>query len=156
MIQRVQTLFLLATAISLIVLLFVPIWGADVLGGTTKAELDAYNLSYSVAGAEAKSESTIYIAALAILGTLTAFFTIFKFKNRKLQLTMGWLNMLIISGIIGTFFIGISKAHDIIGPEKGTYNIGFFLPLVAIITTYMANFYIKKDEKLVRSMDRLR
>lgn len=159
MIQRVQTLFLLATAILMVLILFFPIWGGHTSGAESFfVSLDAFELKQTDAqGGLIKSESAIYIAALALLSAITTFFTIFKFKNRKLQVTLCMLNLLIISGVIGCFFLAISKGQELLGAEKTEgFKIAFFLPIVALITTFLASNFIKKDEKLVRSMDRLR
>jgi hypothetical protein len=39
---------------------------------------------------------------------------------------------------------------------RGMFKPGYFLPLGAMIFNSLANRYIKKDEDLVRSVDRIR
>jgi hypothetical protein len=39
---------------------------------------------------------------------------------------------------------------------KGDFEIGFFVPLLALIFNSLANRFIRRDEKLVRSVDRIR
>ena len=156
MIQRVQTLFLLGASILLILILFFPIWSAE--GANLKAIADAYSVKVLNENSQVvKEESTVYIAALAILSAITAFFAIFQYKNRGLQVRLGLLNILLISGIIGCYFIAISNGQEAIPmEEESSFKISFFLPLIALLFTLLANRFIKKDEKLVRSADRLR
>ena len=67
---------------------------------------------------------------------------------------LGRLNMilnLIILGILSYYLLNLSGEIEI--SEKG---IGSAIPLVTIILLVLANRAIKKDEDLVKSVDRLR
>jgi len=97
------------------------------------------------------------ISGFAILSTLVACFSIFKFKKRPLQLKLGMLNTLLLCGVLGTVFYYQNAANNIFDPEKyGQFKIGFFLPVIALVFNILANKFIRKDEKLVRSVERFR
>lgn len=54
-------------------------------------------------------------------------------------------------GILIYWLLNLSGGIQI--PEKGIEPI---FPLIAIVCLFIANMYIKKDERLVKSVDRLR
>lgn len=136
MIQRKQSLFLLMVLILNILLYFsIPLW-------------------------KLKTEEWVYVtsflpAQLAILVSfLITFATIFLYKNRKLQFVLGRINILINFFAIG-FIVAtaLSLPGEMEISEKG---IGGLLPLVSIVFIVLANKAIKKDEDLVKSVDRFR
>lgn len=159
MIQRIQTIYLFVAAIALALVLFFPIWTADTLPEIKPIKhlvLDATQLNTSI-DENSQSSSTIYIAAIALLGAINALFTIFQFKKRKLQIKLGMLNILLISGLIASMVLAINKGQQYVGTTaKEQFGIAMFLPAIALICTLLANRAIKKDEALVRSVDRLR
>lgn len=174
MIQRVQTLFLLAVGISMFVFLFVPLWKKEVkqtsdsissAQAMDKVVLNSFKASYvrsetSNAGIVSKKlgeKNTFYIGGLAILAALTALFSIFQFKNRLLQIKLGFLNSLLMSALLGTIFLGIHHGKELMQePGQEDFLIGFYLPVIALLMNLLANRFIRKDEDLVRSVDRLR
>lgn len=90
---------------------------------------------------------------------ILAIFILFKFKNRKLQLKLGNLNYLFLATFIISSYLSIMNISNILelGENvKTTYYIGFYLPIAAITFQFLANRGIKKDEKLVKSVERLR
>lgn len=155
MIQRVQTLFLLAVAILMILVLVFPIWSNQ--GESMEAVLGAYNIKVIQNDQVIRQESVWYIAAIALLSALTALFSIFQFRNRKLQLKLNMLNNLLIAATIGAFVAAIDAAGELLqNPQAPSFKVSFFLPVAALIFNILASRSIRKDEKLVRSMDRLR
>jgi len=85
---------------------------------------------------------------------LLAFVSLISYTNRKLQLNLNRINILInliLLGLLAYMLLNISGEMEI--SEKG---IGSFLPFVSIIGLVLANRAIKKDENLVKSVDRLR
>ncbi|HEX8545453.1 MAG TPA: DUF4293 domain-containing protein [Cytophagaceae bacterium] len=169
MIQRIQTIFLFLTAALLVGLLFVPIWENQEMTNGARAGrllLDAFKLQFisepNITGSEITKmlipeKNVIYIAVLALSAALSSLFSITRFANRILQLKLGMLTSLLISALLGSIFLAIKQGNDVLTTtNKGEYLIGFFLPVVALISNMLANRFIKKDENLVRSVDRLR
>ena len=101
-------------------------------------------------------ESILYkiIPIAFIVSALLAFATIFLFKNRQLQFVLGRVNILINLFLLGLLiYLSLTLSGETAVSEKG---IGMFLPIVAILLLVLANKAIKKDEDLVKSVDRLR
>ncbi|MBT8319894.1 MAG: DUF4293 domain-containing protein, partial [Gramella sp.] len=80
--------------------------------------------------------------------------SIFMFKNRKLQFVLGRLNIILNLFLLGVFvYWSLTLPGEMDISEKG---IGMFLPIISIVFIVLANKAIKKDEDLVKSVDRLR
>jgi hypothetical protein len=143
MIQRVQTVYLLITAIISGVLIFVfNLWKS------IEKSIFALDLL--------KSESNVLklIPILFLVSAMLAFVAIFIFKNRKLQFVIGRLTILINLILLGLLiYVSLTLPGEASVSEKG---IGMFIPILAILLLVLANKAIKKDEDLVKSVDRLR
>ena len=93
-----------------------------------------------------------YFGGLYVLiaaGTLIPFISIFLYKNRKLQIILNYLNILLFLLILG---IGAGLYFH---STRFAY-ISFSIPLINIILTFLVIRAIKKDENLVKSLDRIR
>ncbi len=135
MIQRIQTLYLLVVAVVAGGLIFVcNLW--------TNQDVIVF----------AKDE-TIALSAF-LLSAALALFSIFNFKNRQFQFVLGRLNIILNLILLGFFvYQSLNLSGETTVSEKG---IGMFLPIVSIVFLVLANKAIKKDEDLVKSVDRLR
>tara|TARA_B100000795_G_scaffold189935_1_gene144636 strand:- start:247 stop:639 length:393 start_codon:yes stop_codon:yes gene_type:complete len=130
MIQRVQSLFFFFSAICSITIVY------------TFPVLQDSTTSYLLKEHFADARLFVFLsAALSI-------FAIFQFKNRKRQQLIASISRLMITV---AFFL-IVFLHR----EEEVFGIGMILLLVPYITLITANFFIKKDEKLVKSADRIR
>ena len=89
----------------------------------------------------------------AIFG-ITSFVAIFLYKNRKRQLWVARI-LLLIFIIVFLYICYIFWQVLHFRPDKVTAVIGLISPVSAILT-FLAIKAIQKDEKLVRSLDRLR
>ncbi len=89
--------------------------------------------------------------------TLLAFLSIFLYKNRKLQLLLCGFNYLfmLISGVLMYFYIMDGKAW-MAAAESSELHYAFLIALILPIWNFMAMRGIMHDERLIRSMDRLR
>ena len=101
------------------------------------------------------------LLVMAGVAAFEAFIAIFFFKNRSLQVNIvgGMIFSLII--LIGLAFWQFKEQSNQVlsAAYKGNFNVSLtgFIPLVlAFILAILAIRAIKKDEKLVRSADRLR
>ena len=155
MLQRIQSLFLLAVIMCVTILMFLPI--ANVVVGDNVWQLSAFQFS-DVSGSNL--EGFVPIGIVAVLISVVALITIFLFKNRGLQMKLCKLNLLLISVLLVAcvFFteIVIDKEDPIFAGAKVQYQFAVALPIVALIFNYLAIRFIKKDDDLVRSADRLR
>lgn len=155
MIQRIQSVFLLLLAIAMIVLLFIPIWQETTPQANQNLELTAFQLTNSAAASNATS--TIAIGILAIISACVALYEIFQFKNRLTQIKLGMLNTLLIAALLGAIiYYSLFVGEEINPAIEGERELGFYFPVVALLLNSLANRFISRDEKLVRSVDRLR
>ncbi|TPG34041.1 DUF4293 domain-containing protein [Flavobacterium pectinovorum] len=136
MIQRIQTIYLILAFIATSVLmLFIPLW--TLKGGA----LFYFN------------QDPIYTVIVG-LSTMLTIVSIISFKKRQNQFVMNRLNIILNLILLGLFvYRSLNLSGETAVSEKG---IGMFLPIVSIVLLVLANKAIKKDEDLVKSVDRLR
>lgn len=145
MIQRKQSLWLLIAALMNGATFITPLykWHDTTNGGDIARELRVNDHYPSL------------IAALVI--TILPLFAIFMFRIRKRQIGMTTAAILGTMSFIGMMLSRVSAVNKMIPPPSGgTYWAGAILPVIAIIFMILAILGIRRDEKLVRSMDRLR
>ena len=93
----------------------------------------------------------LFLCAVLIL---VGFFSILSYKNRKRQIFLNnissFINALLL-GLLAYWLLNLSGGIQF--PEKGIEPI---FPLISMISLLIANVFIKKDDRLVKSVDRLR
>ncbi|MBJ2174996.1 DUF4293 domain-containing protein [Aureibaculum sp. A20] len=144
MIQRIQSLYLLLAAICSVVLIqMFYLWSNG--SGASFYALDLFK----------ESEFTLkVIPVLFVISGVMSVVSVFMFKQRKNQFVINRFNILvnfILLGILIYHLLTLSGESQV--SEKG---IGAFLPIVVVVLLAIANRAIKKDEDLVKSVDRLR
>lgn len=144
MIQRIQTIYLLFAAI--------------VSGGLTfvfSLWTNVEKILFFAIDAFTSNDLLIkFIPILFVVSALLSIITIFLFKNRKLQFVLGRLNILTNLFLLGLLiYQSLNLSGETVVSEKG---IGLVLPIIVIFLLAIANKAIKKDEDLVKSVDRLR
>jgi hypothetical protein len=99
-------------------------------------------------------QSQVYTVLLGLSTTLTLL-SIVSYKKRQNQFVIGRLNIILNLILLGLF---VYRSLNLSGetPAVSEKGIGMFLPVVAIVLLVLANKAIKKDEDLVKSVDRLR
>lgn len=136
MLQRIQTIYLLVAAIISAGLIFVfNLW-------ITKSEVSFF-----------AKDDMLYLSMFLGSAALSLV-AIFMYKNRQNQFVLGRLNIILNFILLGLFVyrsLNVSGETDV--SEKG---IGMLLPIFSIVFLVLANKAIKKDEELVKSVDRLR
>lgn len=101
-----------------------------------------------------KDFDNIYILSLFASVIVLSLITIFLFNNRKLQFVLVRFNILINIILLGVFgYYTQTLSGETLVSEK---EIELVIPFVSIVFLYLANKAIKKDEDLVKSVDRLR
>jgi hypothetical protein len=136
MIQRIQTLYLFLAA------------------GISAGLIFVFHLWTNNEGVKVFAHYNYTFLGLFIGSALLSVISIFMFKKRKFQFILGRLNIIlnfILLGIFVTQSLNLSGETNV--SEKG---IGILLPIFSIVCLVLANKAIKKDEDLVKSVDRLR
>ena len=157
MIQRVQSLFLLVAAVAAIAVLFIPIGNIIDVSGLCLYQYDAFSLKKEGVGVW----STLYIAILWGASAILSLVTIFMFKNRPRQVMMNGINMLLMLAALVTMLyiypnLVFEKKQFVTSTSMLEFNRLVLISLVPAVCLYLANMFIKKDEKKVRAADRLR
>jgi TRAP-type uncharacterized transport system fused permease subunit len=148
MIQRKQSIFLLVVVINAVVGFMLPIL-------ELRSELTHIPLTIIPWQANYNQSTYIYIPFIInIFIILLTLFTIFKYTNRVIQHKLANLLVLLCVFLMGSFFLYPSS--EIPANITVNYKLSAFLPIISAIFAYLAAHYIKKDEQLVRSADRIR
>jgi hypothetical protein len=136
MLQRIQTIYLIISA-ALIGAIY--IW---------------FPIIVSEEGIVIVRNDEPIIVGLIFGSILLTFISISSYKKRKSQFVMNRLNIILNFFLLGVFvYRTLTLSGETLVSEKG---IGVFLPIISIVFLVMANKAIKKDEDLVKSVDRLR
>lgn len=150
MIQRKQTIWLLLAALSILLSFFFPfgIHTASTLETTTITETDL------------NAKTNMVVMILSILSAAFSFFLIFLYGNRKLQMKLCLLGVLIAVGILGfelfTAFQTSEGNKFAFGVFGSKLYIGIIVPVLTMFFLMLGYNGIKQDEKLIRDSDRLR
>lgn len=156
MLQRIQSVLLAIVAVLGIVFSFVPVLGFA--GYEASFVMNAYKtVNIETSEAIAKNMGVGVLQGIIILIVIIV---IFLFKNRGLQMKLAKLNILLLALQIAALVFYTDTARTAIGPNPGdvivSFKFGCVIPLISLILTYLAIRFIKKDDDLVRSADRLR
>jgi O-antigen/teichoic acid export membrane protein len=129
MLQRIQTIWIFLAILGAI---FLFITGQD----------------FSVFGA------VPFISVVCVALVLVGFISILSFKDRKRQILLNKISIMInalLLGLLAYWLLTLPGGIDF--PEKGIEPL---FPLISIICLLLANVSIRRDERLVKSVDRLR
>ncbi|MEA5427134.1 DUF4293 domain-containing protein [Arcicella lustrica] len=159
MLQRIQTLLLLVVAVAMAaVTASLPIWEKSSATLNEKVRLTAFSLEHLKGDTIVSNDSTAVIGILGIIVVCIAIFSITQYKKRVLQMTLGLINSVLIAISLGICFYQVFKVGvPMFEPEvQGNYGAGFAAAVVAMLANMIANRFIRRDEMLVKSSDRMR
>ena len=154
MIQRIQSIFLLLCSACFAVLF---------LHGTPFITLEGDQASIQSINNAMLNDGIFDISdhlllfIITIIGAVLSFVCIFLFKNRSIQIKLTRLAIVLAIILLILCIILFVQGYDAI--NVGTEVIvdyGILLPIGAVIFGGLAAYYIGKDSRLVKSMDRLR
>lgn len=135
MIQRIQTIWLLLAAAASFATLKLSFYSG------TKDN----NLFEELTGS-----SNFFLMILSVAVGLVAMITIFLYKNRKLQIRLSLLGIVLQLAALAVYFQQ-TKTY-----VQGSFTLTSALSFVIPVFFILAWLGIRKDEKLIKSMDRLR
>ena len=136
MIQRIQTVYLLVV---ILISGILPFW---------------VNLWSDASGNEIFAKNEIFISIAFYASSVLALIAMVLFKKRKNQFVMNRLNLIFNLFLLGFFvYRSLNLSGETMVSEKG---IGMLIPVISIVFLVLANRAIKKDEDLIKSVDRLR
>ncbi|MCZ4318005.1 DUF4293 family protein [Aequorivita viscosa] len=136
MIQRIQTIYLMVSALIMGALFM---WFPIILGEDGTVIID---------------RREPLVLCLIFISIALAIISILSFKKRQTQFVINRLNIISNFVLLGVFvYRSLTLSGETLVSEKG---IGVLLPIISIVFLVLANKAIKKDEDLVKSVDRLR
>jgi len=96
----------------------------------------------------------LVMAIISLVVCLLSIFSISQFKKRQLQFVLNRLSIIFNFILISLFiYHSLKLSGDVVSSMK---DIEVFLVLISIVLLVFANKFIKKDEDLVKSVDRIR
>ncbi|CAF3939994.1 unnamed protein product [Rotaria sp. Silwood1] len=141
MIQRKQTLWLLFAAIAALLTLKFPFYTGNTIKDTVTGIKSFEQLN---------ARFDILITILSVAIGVAALITIFLYSDRKKQILFTAINCVVSIVVIVLYYLQTKKFVD------GAYSITSILVLAVPVLLIMAIVGINKDEKLIKSVDRLR
>lgn len=157
MIQRIQSIFLLSTIVLLVILSF----GTPLLSFQSldfKYVLSATSLKkINVDGTLIQTDSIpFYFVSLALI--VLTFFSMILYKNLKRQLSLVRLTTLLyfIAMVALGFMYFLGKYFTGEETDQVSFSFGFYLFISGFVLLLLASAGIKKDKKLIESVDRIR
>ena len=150
MIQRIQTLYLLAVVALGVALIWQPV--VHLVTPEEADELQVWELS-ALGGAPLQGLWGLLLTTILI--PVLALVDIFLYKKRLLQARLNIFTIMLCLGYYGVLALYIWQAKLALGVEWHILPWASF-PLVCMVLTLMATRRILKDEALVRAADRIR
>ena len=149
MIQRIQSVYFLLACILMVVTVFSPLLIVDING------LQATFNSCGVYTDNIQFHTWGVITVAGICGLLPLI-NIFLFKRRKVQIKVANVTSILILFFFVTLFAYFYALSNKFGATFVNVQYGIVLPLVALIFNMMAVQKVKKDESLIKSLNRIR
>jgi uncharacterized membrane protein len=140
MLQRLQTVWLLLVAVLAFVSLKVSFFSGNILVENAK---QFQNFT---------AMSNMLIMILTVGVGIASLITIFLFKDRKLQIKIGFAILAVAVLNIVLYYLQTKNYV----PEEWTFDITSLITIAIPFLLFLAIRGIYKDEKLVKSVDRLR
>jgi hypothetical protein len=141
MIQRKQTIWLLLCIICMVLSIYIPFGTHSYTAPTdTMVQTNKLFANYSII-------SILLVAITAV----AAGFAIFLYKQRGTQKLICCLGILLSIGLTAYEFLTANQIT-----KNFVVSFGIALPAICVVLFFMAFVGIRKDEKLLKSIDRLR
>lgn len=148
MIQRIQSLYILLSAILMGLLFVLPF--AEII-----QDNELYVFSFrGIVTQGTVEENGLSLALFIGLIMLLHVYTLFCYKKRILQIRLLVFSILLLIGLFGLFYFFTYYTFG--DTAKISFKIAVVFPLIAVILDYLAIRSIGKDEALIRSVDRIR
>ncbi|PWK73751.1 uncharacterized protein DUF4293 [Mucilaginibacter oryzae] len=155
MLQRIQSIYLLFAGLVLLALFFFPL-AHNVYIDDKPSSIMVTGIYQDVNGVQQHTQSFVALSVITGIVALVPLVIIFLYKNRKQQIALCYSAMLVLIGYSFWMAQTVKSAAGSITLDTHTMGIGLFLTSLSIVLIILAKKNIQKDEKLVRSADRLR
>lgn len=151
MIQRIQSVYLFLAVVALSLLFFFPL-----ANFSNNQDIIIFSIQGFSRFSPLEQTPTWPLLVINVLSIALTTITIFLFKNRPLQIRLTRFALMLNLGFIAlTYFVyGDHLAKQIKMPVN--YELGSFLPVIALAFHVLAIYAINRDERLIKSIDRIR
>jgi len=156
MLQRIQSVYLLLASLAILALFLFPL-AHNVYVDNKPINIMVMGVYQDVNGQQQLTDHFVALTAVTAIVGIIPLIIIFLYKNRKQQIALCYSSVLVIIGY--SFWIAqAAKAATGGGVtlDFKNFGIGLFLCPLAILLYIFAIKGIQRDEKLVKSADRLR
>ena len=149
MIQRIQSVYLAIAIICLALLFIFPFSSYPGM---------EFNLMELTNSSESGVKILYPLVVNVMISIILSVLSIISFKNRKRQQLFNKINFVVLLVLLIVMFWDFNTIASQLPIERSdiSFGVGLFLPIVALISLLMANRAISQDEKLIKSMDRIR
>lgn len=144
MIQRIQTVWLLVAGLLTLATFELAFYKADLKDGVTSKMLTTVN-----------TPNILVYMAVIVLAAI-CFGAIALFKKRPLQSRLCLLGIVVSIGLLILEDHQVDVAEAMATFSSGSWRPGIALPILIIVALILAMRGIRKDQKLVKSLERLR
>lgn len=157
MIQRIQSIYLLISAIITVLFAFLTFASFEI--NENVYYMKVLGLYYQDTAEVLFEAPNMSLSAVVVFGILLALSAIFQYKNRTMQLRLVSLGIVAQLASIALVFFATSFIPEVLF-EGTTPQINYtwvsFLPVCSVVFMVLAMRGIKKDEALLKSLDRIR
>jgi glucan phosphoethanolaminetransferase (alkaline phosphatase superfamily) len=161
MIQRIQSVFLLLAAVLNGLAIFLPLWqfigkyDHEVISGMGII-VDFHDTTPDVRLSFSEHVPHILFFVTSMAATAMLLFTLLRFSDRALQMRLCVAALALLMVSMAALVWLAQQGPFKIGAAESTAHYGFFFPIVAMLFAWLALRAIRKDEELVRSVNRIR
>lgn len=155
MLQRIQSIYLLFAALVILALFLFPVAHGIYLNNVPST-IKVTGIYQDVNGAQTLTTPFTMLSIVTVIVGLVPLVIIFLYKNRKQQINLCYGAILIIIGYSFWLSQAVKTATGGFEMKPSNFGIGIFLSSLSIVLMILAVKSIQKDEKLVKSADRLR
>lgn len=158
MIQRVQSIYLFLAALAGLMTFFLSYahFYADGAKVAEYAMFGVFNVQSQTL--EMTGPYAFPVWVFGALAVIVPFLTIFLYKNRPLQMRIAQLAYLVNLGYVVYLFFAVDAINEQVFDNglRILHHAGFYMPVIAIVFCFLGVRGIKKDEALIKSLDRIR
>ena len=156
MLQRIQSLFLLGAMLLTATTFFFPFATITQAEGAPMLHLRSYGVKAMDTMAYLPEYNSYFIFLPLTLVIVLSGWVLFSYSDRKKQLALIRFAFILYAVSFVMLYMYISGVGKALPNGEMSIGVSFFLPVAALVLTWLAAKNIRKDEELVRSVDRIR
>lgn len=99
---------------------------------------------------------SLLLLILITLSVILSIGSVFLFRNRPLQKKLSLLGVLLSVSVLALEVIQVEDLRKSLAPVSGLWQFGALMPVIMMVCYILAFIGIRKDDALIKSLDRLR